>query len=81
MSGRQPPTGEALRQTRLGSGIRELEIRDWTCFSCGDALTQAHEGDYFHDDAENECAEVIPVPTSLVQPSLQDKAPNSARGA
>ena len=79
MSDRQPTGEEALRQTCLGSGIRELEIRDWTCFSCGGKLIQAHEGDYFHDDAEGECAEVIPVPTSLVQPSLQDKAPSGAR--
>jgi hypothetical protein len=79
MTSRQPPAGEALGQTRLGSGIREVEISDWTCFSCGGKLIQAHEGDYFHDDDENECVEEIPVPTSLVQSSLQDKAPSGAR--
>jgi len=59
------------RDERLGGGLREAEIQDWTCFSCGDALTQAHEGDYSHTDSENECVEEIPVPTSLVKISLQ----------
>ena len=64
MSSRQPPAGEALGQTRLGSGIREVEISDWTCFSCGGALTQAHEGDYFHTADDSTCFDPIPVPTS-----------------
>lgn len=51
---------------RGGSGISEVEIHDWTCFSCGGVLTQAHEGDYFHADPDSECTEAIPVPTSLV---------------
>jgi hypothetical protein len=52
---------------RFGAGLREAEIQDWTCFSCGGALTQAHEGDYFHTDDNSECINIIPVPMSLVQ--------------
>ena len=51
---------------RLGAGLRESQIQDWTCFSCGERLTQAHEGDYFHTDSENKCRDAMPVPTSLV---------------
>lgn len=64
---------------RAGTGLREAEIQDWTCFSCGRKLTQAHEGDYFHDD-DSTCFDPIPVPTSLVEPSLQDKASSGAGG-
>ncbi len=52
---------------RVGSGISEIDIDDWTCFSCGGALTQAHAGDYFHTDPDSKCPSVLPVPTSLVQ--------------
>lgn len=58
---------------RVGERLREAEIRGWTCFSCGKELTRAHEGDYFHTDPDSDCTEAIPVPTSLVQPSLQTK--------
>lgn len=61
------------RDERLGGGLREAEIQNWTCFSCGNALTQAHEGDYFHTDSDSDstCFDPIPVPTSLVKISLQ----------
>ena len=65
---------------RVGSGIAEGEITEWTCFSCGAKLTQAHEGDYFHTEADSQCTEVIPVPTSLLQPSPWTKAPSGAPG-
>jgi hypothetical protein len=51
----------------VGSGLREAEIHDWTCFSCGGALTQAHEGDYFHTADDSTCFDPIPVPTSLIK--------------
>jgi len=63
--------GEALE--RVGEGLREAEIRGWTCFSCGKELARAHEGDYFHADPDSGCTEAIAVPTSLVQPHLQTK--------
>lgn len=45
--------------------IDEEDIRRWTCFSCGRPCTQAHHGDYFHDD--DRCFNLIPVPTSLLE--------------
>lgn len=80
-----PARGSAEREgaletpERVGAGLREAQIQDWTCFSCGKKLTQAHEGDYFHDD-DSTCFDPIPVPTSLVEPSLQDKASSGAGG-
>jgi hypothetical protein len=73
----------AMKDERLGTGLREAEIQDWTCFSCGKKLTQAHEGDYFHTDSENECVEEIPVPTSLVKVSSVERmgTETKSRGA
>ncbi len=58
---------------QIGSHVAEEDIRDWTCFSCGGKLTQAHHGDYFHNDPDSTCNDTIPVPTSLVDgsPHLQ----------
>jgi hypothetical protein len=55
------------KDERVGAGLREIEIQDWTCFSCGKKLTQAHEGDYFHAGCGSTCFDPIPVPTSLVR--------------
>ncbi len=69
---------------RVGAGLREAEVQDWTCFSCGDALTQAHEGDYFHTDPDSKCFGPIPVPTSLIEVSsaeLTGTEADKARGA
>jgi hypothetical protein len=68
-----------MKDERIGTGLREAEIQDWTCFSCGMKLTQAHEGDYFHTDSENECGEAIPVPTSLVKVSSVEMTGTEAK--
>lgn len=60
-------TQKGMGDERVGTGLGELDISDWTCFSCGGKLTQAHEGDYFHTDADSTCTEAVPVPTSLIQ--------------
>jgi hypothetical protein len=67
------------RDERLGAGLREAEIQDWTCFSCGDALTQAHEGDYFHTDPDSKCFDSIPVPTSLIKVSSAEMIGTEAK--
>jgi hypothetical protein len=54
-------------EERVGAGLGELDISDWTCFACGERLTQAHEGDYFHTDPNPACIAAVPVPTSLVR--------------
>jgi hypothetical protein len=70
-------TNKGMRTERVGEGLGELDISDWTCFACGGKLTQAHEGDYFHTDAASTCTENVPVPTSLVESSL--KADDTSR--
>jgi len=54
-------------EERVGAGLGELDISDWTCFACGERLTQAHEGDYFHTVPNPACTGAVPVPTSLVR--------------
>lgn len=73
--------GEGVLGTpeRVGVGLREAEIQDWTCFSCGDALSQAHEGDYFHTDPDSTCFDPIPVPTSLVEASSAEMTGTKAK--
>jgi hypothetical protein len=64
-----------MRETKLrsgsGRGLVEADVRAWACLSCGEPLTQAHGGDYFHTDESSECTNTISVPMSLVQKASQ----------
>jgi hypothetical protein len=78
---RESGEGEGALETpeRVGAGLREAEVRDWTCFSCGKKLTQAHEGDYFHTDPDSTCFDPVPVPTSLVEVSSAEMTGTEAK--
>ncbi|MGB7587872.1 MAG: hypothetical protein WBM00_04110 [Solirubrobacterales bacterium] len=64
---------------RPGAGISELDIRAWTCFSCGGELTQAHPGDYFHTNPDSKCFDPIPVPTSVLEAASEEMARADAK--